>query len=101
MEVVIDRPLGSKHPNHEIYYPINYGYIPNTVAGDGEEIDAYIIGEFVPLKRFSGYVVAIIDRKNDNEYKLVVCKEKNKYNIEQIKVLVEFQERFFNEEILT
>ena len=37
VSVTIDRPLGSKHPKHEMIYPINYGYIPNTISGDGEE----------------------------------------------------------------
>ena len=32
---------------------------------------------------------------------LEICKELNKYNKEQIKVLVEFQERFFESTILT
>ena len=34
------------------------------------------------------------------ENKLVVCKELNKYNKEQIKALVEFQERFFESTII-
>ncbi len=38
----IDRPLGSKHPKYNFYYPTNYGYIPNTLSGDGEELDCYI-----------------------------------------------------------
>lgn len=95
VKVIVDRQLGTKHPSHGFFYPINYGYIPGTVSGDGEEIDAYIIGEFQPLDTYSGFVVAIIKRENDNEDKLVVCREKNKYNEEQIKALVEFQERFF------
>ncbi|MBD7915554.1 inorganic diphosphatase [Clostridium sp. Sa3CUN1] len=95
VKVIVDRPLGTKHPSHRFFYPINYGYIPGTVSGDGEEIDAYIIGEFEPLDNYNGFVVAIIKRENDNEDKLVVCKEKNKYNEDQIKALVEFQERFF------
>ncbi|WP_373600248.1 inorganic diphosphatase [Paraclostridium bifermentans] len=99
VNVKIDRPLGSKHPNHNLIYPINYGYIPNTISGDNEEIDAYIIGEFVPVNTYEGYVIAIIKRENDNEDKLVVCKELNKYNKEQVKALVEFQERFFKSNI--
>jgi inorganic pyrophosphatase len=98
--VIIDRPLGSKHPEYEIYYPINYGYIPNTISGDGEEIDAYVIGEFKPLKEFEGVVVALIHRKNDVEDKLVVAKHPYKYSREQIEALVEFQERFFESEII-
>ena len=39
--VVIDRPLGSRHPNHsDIVYPVNYGYIQGVLAADGEEQDA-------------------------------------------------------------
>jgi len=80
---------------------INYGYIPDTISGDGEEIDAYIIGEFIPVKEYEGIVVAVIHRKNDNEDKLVVSKQPNKYSKEQIEALVEFQERFFDTEIIT
>lgn len=99
--VKMDRPLGSKHPEHNFIYPLNYGFIPDTLSGDGEEIDAYIIGEFEPSEVYEGYVVAIIERLNDTEDKLVVCKELNKYSKEQIQALVEFQERFFDTTILT
>ena len=101
VKVIIDRQLGTKHPLHGFIYPINYGYIPGTISGDNEEIDVYIIGEFEPLVKYEGYVVAVIKRANDVEEKLVVCKELNKYNKEQIKVLVEFQERFFDTVIMT
>ncbi|ADL53185.1 inorganic diphosphatase [Clostridium cellulovorans] len=100
VKVIMDRQIGSKHPRHGFIYPLNYGYIPNTVSGDGEEIDAYIIGEFQPLENFQGYVIAIIHRINDNEDKLVVCRNLNKYNKEQILALTEFQERFFQSEII-
>ncbi|BCZ46267.1 hypothetical protein psyc5s11_23340 [Clostridium gelidum] len=60
VKVVMDRSLGSKHHNHGFVYPINYGYIPSIVSGDGEEIDVYIIGEFEPLESYEGYVIAII-----------------------------------------
>lgn len=43
--VTVDRPLGSCHPEHpDLYYPINYGFIEGTIAADGEEEDAYILG---------------------------------------------------------
>ncbi len=47
----IDRPLGSKHPQYGFIYPVNYGFIPNTISGDGEELDCYILGVSEPLKR--------------------------------------------------
>lgn len=97
----MDRPLGSIHPKHKFIYSLNYGFIPHTTSGDGEEIDVYIIGEFEPLEMYEGYVVAIIKRTNDIEDKLVVCKELDKYSKKQIKALVEFQERFFKSAIIT
>ena len=30
--VKMDRPLGTKHPKHGFVYPVNYGFIPNTVS---------------------------------------------------------------------
>ena len=100
VKVIVDRPLASKHPEHEIFYPLNYGYIPNTISGDDEEVDVYIVGEFQPLKEFEGVVIALIQRNNDVEDKLVVSKHLHKYSKEQIEALVEFQERFFESEII-
>ncbi|ERJ12755.1 inorganic diphosphatase [Haloplasma contractile] len=99
--VVMDRPLGSTHPRYnELYYPINYGYIPNTLAEDHREIDAYIVGEFVPLSVYQGIVIAVIVRKNDVENKLVVAKKGNIYSKEQIEALVEFSERFYDHYVI-
>jgi len=98
--VIIDRPLGSKHPKYDFIYPLNYGYIPGMIAGDGEEQDAYVIGEFEAIKKFEGYVIAVILREDDVEDKLVVCKDLRKYTKEQIEALVEFQERFFQSSVI-
>ena len=98
--VIIDRPLGSKHPKYNFIYLLNYGYIPGMIAGDGEEQDAYVIGEFEAIKKFEGYVIAVILREDDVEDKLVVCKDLRKYTKEQIEALVEFQERFFQSSVI-
>ena len=100
VNVKMDRPLGSKHPKHGFIYPVNYGYIPNTVSGDGEELDVYVLGEFVPLQEFTGRVIAIIHRTNDNDDKLVVVKDGKNYTDEQIRALTEFQEQWFESIIL-
>ncbi len=100
VEVVMDRPLGSKHPKHKFIYPVNYGYIPNTVSDDGEELDAYVLGEFEPLEKFKGIVKAIIHRTNDNDDKLIVTSHEKNYSEAQIRALTEFQERFFESEII-
>jgi inorganic pyrophosphatase len=98
--VVMDRQMGSKHPKHGFIYPVNYGYIPNTVSGDGEELDAYVLGEFKPLETYTGVVKAIIHRTNDDDDKLVVMSKEKNYSAEQIRALTEFQERFFESEIV-
>ena len=95
VKVKMDRPLGTKHPKHGFIYPVNYGYIPNTISGDGEELDAYILGEFNPVDEFDGRVIAIIHRTDDNDDKLVVVKDGKYYTDEQIRALTEFQEQYF------
>lgn len=100
VKVKMDRPMGSAHPKHGFIYPVNYGFIPNTISGDGEELDAYVLGEFKPLDEFEGKVIAIIHRTNDDDDKLVVCDENHEYTNEQIDALTEFQERFFEHEII-
>lgn len=100
VKVKMDRPMGSAHPKHGFVYPVNYGFIPNTISGDGEELDAYVLGEFKPLDEFEGKVIAIIHRTNDDDDKLVVCNENREYTDEQIDALTEFQERFFEHEII-
>lgn len=98
--VKIDRPFGSTHPKHGFIYPVNYGYIPGTISGDGEELDAYVLGEHKPLEKFEGRVVAIVHRLNDDDDKLVVMADGRNYSDDQINALVEFQEKWFQTEIL-
>ncbi len=100
VKVVMDRPMGSKHPKWNFLYPINYGYVPNTISGDGEELDAYIVGIFEPLKEYEGKCIAAIHRLDDDDDKLVIAPEEKIYTKQQIEALVEFQERFFEHEII-
>lgn len=62
---------------------------------DGSELDAYVHGVFEPVKTFIGRCIAIVRRTNDDDDKLVVVPEGREYSDEQIRALVEFQERFF------
>lgn len=99
IDVLIDRKLGTKHPKHNIYYSVNYGYVPNTVSGDGEELDVYLLGVFEPVDEYNGKCIAIIHRIDDNDDKLIIVPKDKDYTNDQIEVLVEFQERFFKHEI--
>ena len=94
---IIDRPIGSRHPKYpNMIYPINYGYIENEVAFDGENLDVYVLGIKEPLASFTGRVIAIIHRENDIEDKLVLATEGHLYNQAEIAKAVEFQEKFFS-----
>ena len=98
--IKIDRPFGSKHPKHGFIYPVNYGYVPNTVSGDGEELDAYLLGVFEPVDEYTGKSIAIIHRTNDNDDKLVIVPKDKDYSDDAIDAITEFQERFFEHKII-
>lgn len=100
LEVKIDRPFGSKHPKHGFIYPVNYGYVPNTISGDGEELDCYVLGVFESLETFRGKCIAIIHRLDDNDDKLIIVSENKSFSNQEIRALTEFQERFFKSEII-
>ncbi len=62
--IQVDHPLGSVHPKHpNIIYPVNYGYIPGTQSGDGEELDVYLLGVNEPVKEYTCRIVGIVYRK--------------------------------------
>lgn len=98
--VVIDRPLGSFHPVYQdMCYPINYGYIEGSMAADGEEQDAYILGIDKAAVKFTGKVIAVIHRNDDIEEKWVVCPENMVFTEDEIRRQIYFQEQYFNIQI--
>ena len=97
--VKMDRPKGSRHPKWGFIYPVNYGFIENTISGDGEELDAYVLGVDEPLEEFTGTVIAIIHRTNDNDDKLIVAEKNKNFTDEEIRKMTYFQEQYFKEVI--
>lgn len=98
--VIVDRPLGSYHPEHtDMYYPINYGYVEGIMAADGEEQDAYILGVDKAVNEFTGKIIAIVQRKEDVEEKQVVAPEDKIYTKQEIWEQIYFQEKYFESEI--
>jgi inorganic pyrophosphatase len=96
VEVVVDRPLGSRHPEHGFEYPVNYGELPAVRAADGEGLDAYVLGVDSPVARFRGVVVAVIERLEEDDPKLVVVPAGAAAPSDtEIEAAVEFQERSF------
>ena len=98
VHVEMDRPLGSKHPKWGFIYETNYGFVPGTKAGDGHEIDAWVLGEEKPLTQFDGLCIAVVIRKDDDEHKLVVGK--TSLTSDQIYNKIAFVERHYDTEIL-
>lgn len=100
VEIKIDRPLGSAHPEDaNLIYPVNYGYLPGVFSGDGEELDVYLLGVDTPVKEFQARVIGIIHRHNDVEDKLVAAPEGVNYTAIEIKKAVHFQEQYYESEV--
>ena len=101
VSIIIDRPLGSKHPKHGFVYEVNYGYVPGTQSADGEELDAYYLGSSQPLRTAEGRCIAIVHRLNDDDDKLVVVPETHvDLTDSEITEAVNFQEQWFDCRIL-
>jgi 8-oxo-dGTP pyrophosphatase MutT (NUDIX family) len=100
VKIVIDRPMGSAHPQFpELIYPVNYGYIPGTEGGDGEEIDVYLLGVDEPVREYTAKIIGIIYREDDAENKLAAAPEGVRYNQAEIAEKVYFQEKYYKTEI--
>jgi inorganic pyrophosphatase len=75
-KTVIDRPKGSAHPRYpDVIYPMDYGYLNNTSAGDGDGIDIWV-GSAFDEEKLVGAVATVDLFKRDVELKLLVnCSE--------------------------
>ncbi len=98
VHIVVDRPIGFNH--YGLIYPVNYGYLPGVIAGDGEEQDVYILGVSVPLTEFDGVVIGAAVRQDDCEDKLIAAPQGMRFTREQIEAAVHFQEQFFDTRIV-
>jgi len=99
VDVIIDRPLSSKHPKFGFEYLVNYGYIPNTISGDSEELDAYILLVDKPLKQFSGICIGVVKRNEESDDKLIVIPKGKTISKEEIEEAIAFQERWFTHKL--
>lgn len=100
VRIVIDRPLGSRHPDAGFVYPVNYGFLPDVPAPDGENLDAYILGVAKPITTLTGRCIAVIRRTDDDDDKLVIAPSDKDFSDEQIETLTEFQERYFKSSVI-
>ena len=96
--VVIDRPIGFHHVTKGIHldYTINYGFLPGVTGGDGEEQDVYILGVAEPLETFTGRIIGVVRRKDDNEDKFIAAPEGIPFTAAQIMEEIRFVEKYFD-----
>jgi inorganic pyrophosphatase len=100
VEVEIDRPLGSSHPEHGFTYPVNYGFVPGVPAPDGDELDAYVLDVFEARERFTGRCIAVVHRLDDADDNLVVVPDGVELSDADVRRLAQFQEQYFTSTIL-
>ena len=99
--VVIDRPIGYHHVTKGVHldYTVNYGFLPGVTGGDGEEQDVYILGCQKPLDTFTGRIIGVVRRSDDNEDKFVAAPEGMCFTAEQIRQEIHFVEKYFESSI--
>ena len=97
VEIKIDRPVGYVHKKekYSLTYPINYGYIPGVLGGDGEELDVYLLGVERAVEEYTAKIIAIVYRYNDVGDKLVAAPEGMVFTKEEITAAVHFQEQYY------
>jgi inorganic pyrophosphatase len=74
--------------------------VPGTLAGDGEPIDAYLLGVHKPVVEATGRVIALIVRNDDAEDKLVVAPVEGLFSATEIRDIVNFQEHYFDSRVV-
>ncbi|MBQ7172242.1 MAG: inorganic diphosphatase [Clostridia bacterium] len=103
VDVRIDRPVGYRHKKHgiELTYEVNYGFLPGVLGGDGEELDVYVLGPTEPIERFTGRVIGIVFRRDDEEDKLIAAPDGVSYTPERMAEMIRFAERYYDSYIVT
>ena len=101
VKIEIDRPIGYIHKKetYSLEYPINYGFIPGVIGGDGEELDVYLLGVNEPVSEYECDIIAIAHRRNDVEDKLVGAPVGIRFTKDEIATAVNFQEQYYDTEI--
>ena len=80
-----------------MHYPLNYGFIPNTLSGDGDPIDVLVLSEYpitygavLPCKPIG--VLLMEDEKGEDEKILAVPSEKMNSEYSKINEIEELPE---------
>ncbi len=101
VDIEIDRPVGYIHRKgaKTLYYPINYGYIPGVLGGDGEELDVFLLGVAEPVETYRGRIIGIVLRADDVEDKLIMAPEGMHFTVAEMTEAVAFQEMYYDSHV--
>jgi inorganic pyrophosphatase len=70
-QIVVDRPKHSIHPRQaDLIYPLDYGFLQGTSAGDGEGIDVWLGSN--GSQELTGIINTADPEKRDAELKLLL-----------------------------
>jgi inorganic pyrophosphatase len=70
-QIVVDRPKHSIHPRQaNLIYPLDYGFLQGTSAGDGEGIDVWLGSS--GSHELTGIINTVDPEKRDAELKLML-----------------------------
>ena len=97
----IDRPMGYVHVKGDktLVYPINYGYVPDVLGGDGEELDVFLLGVDHPVESYTGRIIGIVYRADDVEDKLVMAPVGMDFTVAEIEEAIRFQEQYYDSHV--
>ena len=97
VHIGIDRPLGYVHrkEKYTLNYPINYGYVPGVLGGDGEELDVYLLGVDTPVDEYDAHIIGIAHRENDVEDKLIAAPVGVHLSTREMAQGIAFQEKYY------
>ena len=101
VRIEIDRPIGYVHhkKDYDLVYPINYGYIPGVLGGDGEELDVYLLGVDEPVSSYTCRIIGIAYRENDVEDKLIAAPCGVSFSAADMAAAIHFQEQYYKTHI--
>ena len=99
--IEIDRPIGYIHRKGDktLVYPINYGFIPGVLGGDGEELDVYLLGVEHPVESYTGQIIGIVYRADDVEDTLIMAPCGVDFTVEDMTAAVHFQEKYYHSHV--
>ena len=82
--LIVDRPRGTHHPRFsDMIYPLDYGYLENTISSDGGGIDVWVgslnrVMNQASAGMLTGILCTFDTLKRDAEIKLLLaCSEED------------------------